>query len=650
MFNHTRKLLGVLALVVSSVAAAPAYAQAISDAVYQDMKEIIEELMTKEVSQAVAPHLACLSARTKATKNDAGAVDITTDPAQTDANGLGGDGDTYVTLDAVKYLPRTLQAIYDSQFTSLRPIVLSELAAFVADVAYRQLVAPPKTDRASSNDAKKQYNDWQQAATQATVRAARFNWHKVDANPIAKANRSAAPGDKIEITSAPLDNQSFENCAGNLSKELAKGSIGGIDTPLDTECNKPNRDEYACDVAYTIQAALKGDTSDAESHVKRALAEFVGELLLKSPLTDAQLTATVPVVNDMLNASNSTAAAVATACSQLTSVLKTGQCDDKFVESLTRLVDQWKAFHLTAGKPMSVATFVDWMGGLWMLIEDGCKVSNTSAACAFFPKARVMLGRASEFWPIIRLTGSGDYIDAAQLAIGELFAGLEKNCQSPNSASSEVCRLSPYYQRFADAVVVYVVQAHTMGTPSDETRGVFRSAVVDLIRELGTGGGVDRKWWSWEILLPDLALRYEWSPSYVNSDPGSGRTIASITWLKVRVPLWHSEMGFMALDLSAADVLAPLAELVLRSPNASYTGADKLWWNLIAPRIDVEGGIPALSKHLLFGAGLAYRLVAPWQTTAATSTAPAAYQYGSCLSQASKANCLEFGVFLKYII
>jgi hypothetical protein len=162
------------------------------------------------------------------------------------------------------------------------------------------------------------------------------------------------------------------------------------------------------------------------------------------------------------------------------------------------------------------------------------------------------------------------------LAIGELFAGLEKNCQSPNSASSEVCRLSPYYQRFADAVVVYVVQAHTMGTPSDETRGVFRSAVVDLIRELGTGGGVDRKWWSWEILLPDLALRYEWSPSYVNSDPGSGRTIASITWLKVRVPLWHSEMGFMALDLSAADVLAPLAELVLRSPNASYTGADKL--------------------------------------------------------------------------
>jgi hypothetical protein len=174
--------------------------------------------------------------------------------------------------------------------------------------------------------------------------------------------------------------------------------------------------------------------------------------------------------------------------------------------------------------------------------------------------------------------------------------------------------------------------------------------VVDLIRELGTGGGVDRKWWSWEILLPDLALRYEWSPSYVNSDPGSGRTIASITWLKVRVPLWHSEMGFMALDLSAADVLAPLAELVLRSPNASYTGADKLWWNLIAPRIDVEGGIPALSKHLLFGAGLAYRLVAPWQTTAATSTAPAAYQYGSCLSQASKANCLEFGVFLKYII
>src|SRR5205814_748550 len=99
-----------------------AQAQVPTDAIYADAKQIIEELLTTEVSQTAAPHLACLSGRRKPEAGSRTAIDITTDLK-------GGvtprDGDVYVELEAVKYSPRLLQAIYDKQFASIRSVAIS---------------------------------------------------------------------------------------------------------------------------------------------------------------------------------------------------------------------------------------------------------------------------------------------------------------------------------------------------------------------------------------------------------------------------------------------------------------------------------------------------------------------------------------------
>jgi hypothetical protein len=108
-------------------------------------------------------------------------------------------------------------------------------------------------------------------------------------------------------------------------------------------------------------------------------------------------------------------------------------------------------------------------------------------------------------------------------------------------------------------------------------------------------------------------------------------------------------LGYTALAISLVDALAPLSELALRqSTAATYVGTEKLGWNLVSPHLDVEGGIPALSKHLVVGGGISYRFIVPWQTAAATTDKPVAYQYDTCFSHKSYAECLEFGIFAKY--
>src|SRR5690348_9528878 len=74
----------------------------LSDAVYSDVKDVIEDLLTKEVSESVTPTLACLSGRTQGKEGNerlSGAIQI------------GKDG--YVRLEATRHFPRTLQHIFD---------------------------------------------------------------------------------------------------------------------------------------------------------------------------------------------------------------------------------------------------------------------------------------------------------------------------------------------------------------------------------------------------------------------------------------------------------------------------------------------------------------------------------------------------------
>jgi len=281
------------------------------------------------------------------------------------------------------------------------------------------------------------------------------------------------------------------------------------------------------------------------------------------------------------------------------------------------------------------------------VVKISCKPGSSAVACSFFPRAKDGLGILSDLWPVIRLAAVGDDIDAAQLALSDLFVGLAKSCGTSTSSSCEQFRV---YQAFADALVVYTVQARNDATPTDDARGALRTATENMIQQIGVNGGVDRPFGLKSVLLPDLALRYQWSGSYVNTNLGVTRAVTSVTWLKFRIPLFRNQLGYSAFTLSLIDLIAPLADIVGRSTTVTFNDSQKIWANLLAPRVDLEGGIPALSKHLLVGGGLAYRLVAPSQIQAATTTTPAIYQYGSCSKRLYWANCFELGVFLKFAI
>jgi hypothetical protein len=359
----------------------------------------------------------------------------------------------------------------------------------------------------------------------------------------------------------------------------------------------------------------------------------------------------------MLNTSKeTTAAAVKTALQALKAV--TGQDQASMETLLVKMTDQWKALHVTSSKPVSIAAFANWMGGTATIVADACTLAPAAKACTFFPREMSVLGVGSTIWPIIGLAVSGDDVDAAQMAIGELFAELAKSCKGTNAGAKKVrhisdnsCRMFPIYQRFLDATVVYVVEARSQGTPSDDARAALRTATENLIQEVGAQGGIDRRTLTWSgFLLPDLALRYEWSASNVNVGAGIGRTAASVTLLKFRIPIFYSRMGYSAVTLSALDAAAPLAELATRSTNATFDGSSKLFANIIAPRADLEGGVPALSKHLLVGGGVSFRLVAPQLTIPATTTTPGAYEYHSCFRAGLRGDCFEFDLFVKYAI
>jgi hypothetical protein len=662
----------LLGLAVMGAPMAGARAQsATTDAVYQDIKTVIEDLLTKEVSHSVATHMACLSGRRPAQKDDPNAIDITTDIS---AGTSAGSEDTYVSLEALSSFPNTLQAIYDERYSSLKPVVVGEVSNFVADLAYQLLraaqpsgrlpstaiagagwkVLPPAdapTDDVTPTASKMQMKQADLVALMS-LRATLLDHRKkkVLARAVFPAASADLPSHAPVYT--PLGDRTIikgelDICAANLGYKLATKQIASSGSPLDQDCSVTNasRDEYACDLAYALQDSLTADSQDAENYLVRALAVYVDELANITAPTQPQIAATVPLVTTALSASGPSSAAADYLAKAMSETLQAAAIQD--LTPLTQLIDQWKAYRFTDGHPLSVTRLADVISGISTLVLDDCTKAAAPKACTFFKHETQVLGIESTLWPIVRLASNGDYVDATQLAIGIMFTGLRQSC-TDGSSDTDACTMLPYVERFADDIVVYVVQAHADGTPTDETRSALRAATEDVIQQLSLNGGIDRTIWSREVFLPDLALRYDWSPSFVNGGPHSGRILASLPWLKVRIPFAHTNMVYSAVEVSLTDVVAPLAEQAARDGTATFAHPNLVWANLLAPRVDIDGGIPALSKHLLVGGGVTYRFVAPFPTAAATASTPAAYDYRSCVKQSTWSDCFQFGVFAKY--
>jgi hypothetical protein len=130
-----------------------------------------------------------------------------------------------------------------------------------------------------------------------------------------------------------------------------------------------------------------------------------------------------------------------------------------------------------------------------------------------------------------------------------------------------------------------------------------------------------------------------------------------VTTANIRVPLFRRDYFYSALKVSFIDALAPLAELATRkTTNVNYANGSLLALDLVTPRVDLEAGVPALTKHLLIGGGVSYRLVLPVSVPSlgmpATPTSPAilGYKYEAFWQDSGRhwPDAFEFGLFAKY--
>ncbi len=115
--------------------------------------------------------------------------------------------------------------------------------------------------------------------------------------------------------------------------------------------------------------------------------------------------------------------------------------------------------------------------------------------------------------------------------------------------------------------------------------------------------------------LPTVGLRASWNNAYRNTWGGDGfRLVPSLDVLSLRTRVTPEGSRVRAgIDVSLVDVLAPITELALRNGDLRYDRQAALWLDAVRPRIDLAFGLPSLSRHLSFGAGVSLRVVAPYR-------------------------------------
>ena len=169
------------------------------------------------------------------------------------------------------------------------------------------------------------------------------------------------------------------------------------------------------------------------------------------------------------------------------------------------------------------------------------------------------------------------------------------------------------YGRFIATLASYVLEEKEEGATSDATRAAFRGAAFDLLRTDGPKTGFDRSF-AHDLFLPQPALRASYSPGYINEATDNGfRYVATLDWLTFRRKIRYSQSVYVSASLSLVDLLAPFSEAALRQQAPSPNHAMRLWLTVLNPRAELALGFPGLSKHLALIGGFSFRTAAAFR-------------------------------------
>lgn len=217
--------------------------------------------------------------------------------------------------------------------------------------------------------------------------------------------------------------------------------------------------------------------------------------------------------------------------------------------------------------------------------------------------------------PILGAALERDYRRVAVTATDAVFsnASIETMCCGKTARCFEVAAL---YGRLAKSIVSYVLMPRGDEDQSIAARAVFKSAAVDVIREIGKRGGVDRPWWGSGFYTPTLSLRASWSSSYQLSDPGrdSIRYVPTVDFptLRFRVTPQGSS-AYVGVAFNVLEPLGLLAEVVSRDESQVYFDKGVVAASVIHPRVSGVVAFPSLTKNLALVVSGGMRGAAPFK-------------------------------------
>lgn len=666
---------------VCLAASRTAHAQ-LADAVYSDVKDVIEELLTAEVAESVVPELACQAGRTRLPL-PAGTPDPS-DPARCDDQKLPDDQKHPELCDprdviqfeaqkdgkpeqqrfrllTLQHFPRSLQRVYSRQFGALRTSITEEAADFAGYVVYQTLLS-----------AAARLGD--QAA--AAKRQARATGRRPPEKPISTAELPALPA-KIAGSERLNDGNAWyvqlKEATNQIcvSKVRARFKAGLFETrnvaPLDEACGKsrlPPEQAYACESAFAVRAALVGKADAAQEHLIHVIAWVVSEAVVKKLNLDGDRAAKareivlVTVRDVVTNFGASPADFVAQLARDLHEAICAGESDAICAQGaiaarlkelnavVAHLRVQWSLLSSKGTQKVDVASFaISLMGAgsaLNALCADAHGMLFDTGVCRTYRSTQAVLTQGRALWQVLRAAGQGDTHEAVHLAVSAMFH------QGPSpDPKNEI------YRRFAESIALYVIDSAGGNAPNANTRGAFKSAALDVIRSVSGPSGFSRMFYT-PLYIPSFALRASWNPAYVNHDDSSFRYMASVNVLGIRPLIRYTNLTYVALDISLLDLVAPLSELALRdNRNADYDHKGRVAFNLISPRVDLLLGIPALSQHLAVGIGGSLRMVAPVRQSRevidGVTFARYDYQWFAG-SDGDVGRFFEFGFFAKYLL
>ncbi len=527
-----------LALLVLTLPKA-ARAADVSEALYNDMKEVIQELMAEEVAHTAVPNAVCQA------------------PI------------------LLTYYPSSMQRLYDRQLGALKGGLRQESATLFGSFLFESLT----TGTVSLRD------------------FLRASWPKLKDGEQLLLKKDCAK--KVVEANGPYY---FARQQPNTSD---------FEPLLDRQCRGTGPNQLACELSLGARDYLAGDAAAAEDHLRRVLAALVGA---QHHLTSA------PQIEDLV-------VLLATFTSDPDKVVASFTVQDTALQNLLNSPNG--APLVTSLRTMARELRLVTRGGQIHLTFDALTdiffstaFPQLQAACQSVPQCQkfLVVSRSVNLRELLQAVSRSDVRAVAVEALRAAFSAPKApaECTPPEESNLPLSKECDQqiaigrYGRFAATLASYVLDAND-GQPSEAARAAFRSASFDLLRTDGPRSGFDR-YTGWAILFPAPALRFSWSPGYINESTANGfRYMATLDWLTFRGRLRYTESAYVAAYVSLIDALGPLSESALRKQSPSPTETGRVWNNFLAPRAEIVIGVPSLSTHLALVAGISYRPTAAFR-------------------------------------